>query len=81
MIAVAHAVAHGHDHCGISAIKAGTVLFGGSDAPLTAGEPSSAGLVQFPTCNGGVVPIVNLPGVGGKGIFVPAPGKDSRHSS
>jgi ABC-type phosphate transport system substrate-binding protein len=40
---------------GISAIKAGTVLFGGSDAPLTAGELSSAGLVQFPTCIGGVV--------------------------
>jgi phosphate transport system substrate-binding protein len=49
---------------GISAIKAGTVLFGGSDAPLTAGELSGSGLVQFPTCIGGVVPIVNLPGIG-----------------
>jgi len=49
---------------GISAIKNGTVLFGGSDAPLTAGELNSAGLVQFPTCIGGVVPIVNLPGFG-----------------
>jgi len=49
---------------GISAIKAGTVLFGGSDAPLTAGELSAAKLVQFPTCIGGVVPIVNLSGIG-----------------
>jgi phosphate transport system substrate-binding protein len=40
------------------------VLFGGTDAPLTAGELSSAKLVQFPTCIGGVVPIVNLSGFG-----------------
>jgi len=49
---------------GISAIKAGTVLFGGSDTPLTAADLSSSGLVQFPSCIGGVVPIVNLPGIG-----------------
>jgi len=48
---------------GISAIKAGTVLFGGSDTPLTAADLSSSGLVQFPSCIGGVVPIVNLPGI------------------
>jgi phosphate transport system substrate-binding protein len=48
---------------GIAAIKAGTVLFGGTDAPLSSSELSSAGLVQFPMCIGGVVPIVNLPGV------------------
>jgi phosphate transport system substrate-binding protein len=49
---------------GISAIKAGTVLFGGSDTPLTAADLSASGLVQFPSCIGGVVPIVNLPGIG-----------------
>lgn len=49
---------------GISAIKAGTVLFGGTDAPLKSAELSSAGLVQFPTVVGGVVAIVNIPGVG-----------------
>jgi phosphate transport system substrate-binding protein len=48
---------------GISAIKAGTVLFGGTDAPLSSSELSSAGLVQFPMTIGGVVPIVNLSGV------------------
>lgn len=49
---------------GISAIKAGTVLFGGTDAPLKSTELSSAKLVQFPTVVGGVVVIVNIPGVG-----------------
>jgi len=49
---------------GISAIKAGTVLFGGSDAPMTAADLKKFSLVQFPTCVGGVVPIVNVPGVG-----------------
>lgn len=49
---------------GIAAIKAGTVDFGGTDAPLTSSELTASGLVQFPMCVGGVVPIVNLPGVG-----------------
>jgi phosphate transport system substrate-binding protein len=48
---------------GIAAIKAGTVLFGATDAPLTSSELSSASLVQFPMCIGGVVPVVNLSGV------------------
>jgi phosphate transport system substrate-binding protein len=48
---------------GQSAIRAGTVLFGASDYPTSAGDLSSAGLVQFPSCVGGVVPIVNLPGI------------------
>ncbi len=48
---------------GISAIKAGTVLFGATDAPLSSSELSSSGLVQFPLCSGGVVPIVNLSGI------------------
>lgn len=48
---------------GISAIKAGTVHFGASDAPLTPAELSQAGLVQYPMTIGGVVPVVNLSGV------------------
>ena len=48
---------------GISAIKAGTVLFGATDAPLTSSELNSSSLVQFPMCIGGVVPVVNLSGV------------------
>jgi phosphate transport system substrate-binding protein len=48
---------------GIRQIKAKTVDFGASDKPLQAGELNAAGLIQFPTVIGGVVPIVNVPGV------------------
>ena len=48
---------------GIRQIKAKTVDFGASDAPLTDAELSKDGLVQFPTVIGGVVPVVNIKGV------------------
>lgn len=48
---------------GISQIKAGTVDFGASDAPLLAGQLTAAGLVQFPMIMGGVVTVFNLPGI------------------
>src|ERR1700735_1215153 len=48
---------------GIAQIKAKTVDFGASDKPLTPGELEAAGLTQFPTVIGGVVPVVNLPGI------------------
>jgi len=48
---------------GIKQIKAKTVDFGASDMPLPANELAAAGLFQFPAVMGGVVPIVNLPGV------------------
>jgi len=48
---------------GIKQIKAKTVDFGASDAPLKDAALSEAGLVQFPTVIGGVVPVVNIPGV------------------
>ena len=41
-----------------------TVTFGASDMPLKPEEVSEAGLVQFPMIIGGVVPVVNVPGVG-----------------
>ena len=37
--------------------------FGASDKPLTLDELNKAGLTQFPAVMGGVVPVVNLPGV------------------
>ena len=49
---------------GIKQIKAKTVDFGASDKPLKPDELNASGLYQFPTVVGGVVPIVNLPGVG-----------------
>lgn len=48
---------------GILQIKAGTVDFGASDAPLKPDELAKAGLVQFPLVAGGIVPIVNVAGV------------------
>jgi phosphate transport system substrate-binding protein len=49
---------------GIKQIKAKTVDFGASDKPLHLEDLNAAGLYQFPTVVGGIVPIVNLPGVG-----------------
>ena len=48
---------------GIAQIKAKTVDFGASDAPLNAEELNEAGLIQFPMVMGGVVLVVNLDGV------------------
>src|SRR5690606_24982454 len=47
---------------GIAQIKAGTVDFGSSDKPLDSAELDAAGLGQFPSAIGGVVPVVNLEG-------------------
>jgi phosphate transport system substrate-binding protein len=48
---------------GIKQIKARTVDFGASDMPLSQQELNASGLVQFPTIMGGVVAVVNLPGI------------------
>ena len=48
---------------GIKQIKAKTVDFGATDAPMKADEAEKEGLVQFPAVIGGVVAIVNLTGV------------------
>jgi phosphate transport system substrate-binding protein len=48
---------------GIKQIKADTVTFGASDMPLKPDELEAAGLTQFPTVMGGVVPVVNLEGI------------------
>ncbi|CAE6718894.1 MULTISPECIES: phosphate ABC transporter substrate-binding protein PstS [Paraburkholderia] len=48
---------------GVKQIVAKTVDFAGSDAPLKDEELAKEGLFQFPTVVGGVVPVVNVPGV------------------
>ncbi|MEG3789432.1 phosphate ABC transporter substrate-binding protein PstS [Lysobacter sp. CCNWLW3] len=48
---------------GIAQIKAATVDFGSSDAPLKPDELAKFGLAQFPSVIGGVVPVINVPGV------------------
>ena len=48
---------------GIKQIKAKTVTFGATDAPLKAKDLEEAGLAQWPMVMGGIVPVVNLDGV------------------
>jgi phosphate transport system substrate-binding protein len=48
---------------GIKQIKAKTVTFGASDAPLPGKELDESGLAQFPMVMGAIVPVVNLDGV------------------
>jgi len=58
---------------GIKQIQAKTVTFGASDMPLKADELQKAGLVQFPTVLGGVVPVINLDGVAPGDITIDGP--------
>ena len=48
---------------GIAQIKAGTVDFGSTDKPLSSEELAQAGLGQFPSAIGGVVPVLNVEGL------------------
>lgn len=48
---------------GIKQIKAKTVTFGASDAPLAGADLEKSGLAQFPMVMGGIVPVVNIQGV------------------
>jgi phosphate transport system substrate-binding protein len=48
---------------GIAQIEAATVDFGASDKPLSAAELRKFGLGQFPVVVGGIVPVINVPGV------------------
>ncbi|POZ62189.1 phosphate ABC transporter substrate-binding protein PstS [Chromobacterium alticapitis] len=48
---------------GIKQIQSKTVDFGASDMPLKPEELEKAGLTQFPTVMGGVVPVYNIPGI------------------
>ncbi len=48
---------------GIKQIKAKTVTFGASDAPLSGKELDSIGLAQFPMVMGGIVPVVHIDGI------------------
>ena len=48
---------------GIRQITANTVDFGATDKPLKPEDLALNNLIQFPTVIGGVVPVVNLPGI------------------
>jgi phosphate transport system substrate-binding protein len=58
---------------GIKQIKAKTVTFGASDAPLPGKELDDAGLAQFPMVMGGIVPVVNLDGVAPGALTIDGP--------
>lgn len=47
---------------GVKQIKAKTVDFGGTDAPVKTADLEAAGLIQIPTVMGAVTIVVNLPG-------------------
>jgi phosphate transport system substrate-binding protein len=48
---------------GISQVKAGTVDFGATDQPLASEELAKSNLAQFPIVIGGIVAVVNVPGL------------------
>lgn len=57
---------------GLKQIKAKTVDFGASDDPVPGEELAKDGLVQFPAVIGGIVPIINVQGIGPGGITLDA---------
>ncbi len=48
---------------GIRQISAGTVDFGATDKPMKPDELAANGFAMFPTVIGGVVPVINVPGI------------------
>ena len=58
---------------GIAQIKAKTVTFGATDKPLGSKELAASGLTQFPVVIGGIVPVVNLRGVGAGQMVLDGP--------
>jgi phosphate transport system substrate-binding protein len=58
---------------GIKQIEAKTVTFGASDMPLKPDDLKAAGLVQFPMIIGGVVPVVNVKGIGAGQLVLDGP--------
>jgi phosphate transport system substrate-binding protein len=58
---------------GIKQIKAKTVTFGASDAPLPGKELDESKLVQFPMVMGGIVPVVNIEGIKAGDIVIDGP--------
>ncbi|MAL03123.1 MAG: phosphate ABC transporter substrate-binding protein PstS [Arenimonas sp.] len=53
---------------GIAQIKANTVDFGSSDAPLKPEDLAASNLAQFPSVMGGIVPAFNVPGIAANGL-------------
>ncbi|HEX5510041.1 MAG TPA: phosphate ABC transporter substrate-binding protein PstS, partial [Pseudolabrys sp.] len=58
---------------GIKQIKAKTVTFGASDAPLSGADLEKIGLVQFPMVMGGIVSVVNIAGINPGALVLDGP--------
>src|SRR5499425_3121885 len=58
---------------GIKQIKAKTVTFGATDAPLPGKELDESGLIQFPMVMGGIVPVVNIDGMKSGDLVIDGP--------
>jgi phosphate transport system substrate-binding protein len=58
---------------GIRQIRAKTVTFGATDAPIKGEELDRDGMIQFPAIIGGTVPVFNLPGFGKGDLRVTGP--------
>src|SRR6202162_2079023 len=58
---------------GIKQIQAKTVVFGATDAPLSGDDLTKSGLVQFPMVMGGIVPVINLAGIGPGDLVIDGP--------
>jgi phosphate transport system substrate-binding protein len=58
---------------GIKQIYARTVTFGATDAPLSGADLQKREIAQFPMVMGGIVPVVNLPGIKAGEIVIDGP--------
>lgn len=58
---------------GIRQIRAKTVDFGATDAPVKGEELTRDGMIQFPMVMGGVVPALNVQGIGQRGLKLTGP--------
>lgn len=58
---------------GIRQIRAKTVDFGATDAPVKGEELTRDGMIQFPMVMGGVVPALNVQGIGQRGLRLTGP--------
>ena len=58
---------------GIKQIYARTVTFGATDAPLKGEDLDKRGIAQFPMVMGGIVPVMNLPGIKTRELVIDGP--------
>src|SRR5204863_9700034 len=58
---------------GIKQIKAKTVTFGATDAPLSGKELDQSGLIQFPMVMSGILPVVNIDGIKSGDLVIDGP--------